>query len=66
MRVSDEVMGIEISENKVVRKVSSEKVQGENVWGRCRVECFWWEGVDIKQEKRGTFLKVVSDAEIVW
>jgi len=57
-------MIIEITENKVDRGVR-EKFKGEGARSRIELSVSDGRRVDIKEEKRGSFLEVDFDTEIV-
>jgi len=57
-------MGIEITENKVVRGFRK-KFRGEGVRSRIELSVSDGRGVDIEEERKGLLLKVNFNAEIL-
>jgi len=59
-----QVVGIEITDNKSVRRVR-EKFRGESARSKIRLSVSEGKRVNTEEEKRGSLLKVDFDTEIV-
>jgi len=62
--VPDGAMGIEIIENKGVKRVR-EKFRGEGTRSRIELSVSDGRGVDIEEEKRRSLLEVDFDTEVI-